>query len=212
MTFPLAFAIGFSVASIPGPTIILIATQTLRHGPRAGVITMAAPLTLDALLMVPLGLILQTSLFVGRGAALLGLCGAAFLIWLGMQSIGAGVKHAAAGFDPTVGRADGAKEIPAFLKGLLTHVTSPFPYLYWATVGASFIRQGFANGGIVGAAVFPLGFWLGACSFTLIVIYLVARGKKLLPSRLEPYLHHLSGALLIGSGIYLAVSVWQALF
>ena len=99
-----------------------------------------------------------------------------------------------------------------FLKGLLTHLTSPYPYLYWATVGASFIRQGFASGGIAGAAVFPLGFWTGAITFTLIVICLVARGKKLLPSRLEPYLHHLSGALLIGSGIYLAVNVWQGLF
>ena len=104
------------------------------------------------------------------------------------------------------------KEMAPFLKGLLTHVTSPFPYLYWATVGASFIRQGFASAGTIGAATFPLGFWLGASSFTVIVIYLVTHGKRMLPAHLEPYLHHISGALLIAGGIYLALSVWQGLF
>lgn len=219
MNFPLAFAIGFSVASIPGPTIILIATQTLRHGHKAGLLTMMAPLVLDALLMLPLGLILQASLFAGKGAMLLGLGGAAFLLWLGVQSMRAGIREfRVSGSESQELETPNSKpetpntEMPPFLKGLLTHLTSPYPYLYWATVGASFIRQGFASGGIVGAAVFPFGFWLGACGFTLIIIYLVARGKKLLPSRLEPYLHHFSGALLIGSGIYLAVSVWQGLF
>jgi len=218
VTFPLAFAIGFSVASIPGPTIILIATQTLRHGARAGLVTMTAPLALDALLMLPLGLTLQASLFVGRGAMLLGLVGAAFLLWLGAQSIRAGVGQSRlSGSDPDklktrnpkLGTPD--KELAPFVKGLLTHVTSPFPYLYWATVGASFIRQGFANGGIAGAAVFPLGFWLGASGFTVIVIYLVTHGKRMLPARLEPYLHYVSGALLVAGAIYLALSVWQGL-
>ena len=186
---------------------------------------MMAPLVLDALLMLPLGLILQASLFAGKGAMLLGLGGAAFLLWLGAQSMRAGIR----GKDeegrmkaekenssfiphPSSFRAPRSREMPPFSKGLLTHLTSPYPYLYWATVGASFIRQGFASGGVGGAAVFPFGFWLGACGFTLIIIYLVARGKKLLPSRLQPYLHHFSGALLIASGIYLAVSVWQGLF
>lgn len=211
MNFPLAFAIGVSVASIPGPTIILIATQTLRHGPRAALMTMLAPLALDAFLMLPLGLILQTSLFGGNGALILALCGSALLLWLGLQSIRAGLRSSLLPH-PSSLATPGNRELPPFVKGLLTHVTSPYPYLYWATVGASFIRQGFANGGVLGAAIFPLGFWLGACSFTVVVIYLVARTKKLLPPRVEPYLHHVSGVLLIGGGIYLAVSSWRGVF
>jgi threonine/homoserine/homoserine lactone efflux protein len=211
MTFPLAFAVGVSVASIPGPTIILIATQTLRHGPRAALITMLAPLVLDAFLMLPLGLALQASLFTGQGAVVLAFCGAAFLLWLGAQSIRAGLRSSLIPHPSSLGT-PANKELPPFVKGLLTHVTSPYPYLYWATVGASFIRKGFASGGIFGAAIFPLGFWLGAYSFTLVVIYLVSRTKQLLPPRVEPYLHHLSGGLLIGGGIYLAVSAWKGPF
>jgi threonine/homoserine/homoserine lactone efflux protein len=212
VTFPLAFVVGVSVASIPGPTIILIATQTLRHGPRAGLTTMLAPVLLDAFLMLPLGLALQASVFTGQGAVVLAFCGAAFLLWLGAQSIRAGMQHAKMMGASEAALADGKQEINPFVKGLLTHVGSPYPYLYWATVGASFIRQGFASGGIFGAALFPLGFWLGACSFTVVVIYLVARTKQLLPPRVEPYLHHVSGVLLIGGGIYLAVSSWRGAF
>ena len=218
MTFPLAFAIGFSVASIPGPTIILVATETLRKGAKSGLATMAAPILLDAVIMLPLGLVLQSSIFSGKGALFLGFVGAAFLVWLGTQSIQAGAK----------GRRDkglkGSREMELtlnplnpsslnpFFKGVLTHLTSPYPYLYWGTAGATFVRQGFQSGGVWAAAVFPLGFWLGAGVFTLIVIYLVARTKRLLPPRLEPHLHRLSGVLLIGSGIFLAVRLWQGLF
>jgi len=210
VTFPLAFAIGFSVASIPGPTIILVATETLRKGAKSGLATMAAPILLDAVIMLPLGLVLQSSIFSGKGALFLGFVGAAFLVWLGTQSIQAGANKFRV--SELQSPADGNQETPSFVKGVLTHLTSPYPYLYWGTAGSTFVRQGFQSGGVWAAALFPLGFWLGAGVFTLIVIYLVAHTKRLLPPRLEPHLHRLSGVLLIGSGIFLAVRLWQGLF
>lgn len=212
MTFSLAFAIGFSVASIPGPTIILTTTETLRKGPRAGLLTMLAPPLMDALVMLPLGLFLQASLFTGRGAVVLGLIGAGFLGWLGLQSMRAGIRKTPMRNKRGSSSAYGDRELPSFLKGTLTHLTSPYPYLYWGTVGSSFIWRAFESGGARAAVVFPLGFWAGASSFTLLAICLVARGKKLLPLRLEPFLHYFSGTLLIGSGIFLAIRTWQGIF
>lgn len=212
MTLPLAFAIGFSVASIPGPTIILITTETLRKGAKAGLVTMAAPILMDGLLMLPLGLLLQASLFYGKGALFLGLAGAAFLCWLGLQSMGAGTSESLKLKTQNSKLTTQADEMPSFLKGVLTHITSPYPYLYWGTVGASFIRQGYESGGLWNAALFPAGFWLGASTFTLLVIYVIARGKKILPGAIEPHLHRFSGVLLIASGIFLAIKVWQGAF
>lgn len=214
MTFPLAFAIGFSVASIPGPTIILITTETLRKGSTAGLLTMAAPILLDALVMLPLGLLLQTSIFTGKGAVILGLIGSALLFWLGLQSIQTDTgkfRVSSNGLGGLETPADGNQETPSFLKGIMTHLTSPYPYLYWGTVGSTFIRQGYESGGAWAAAKFPIGFWLGASAFTLLVIYLVSRTKKFLPPHWEPHLHRFSGVLLISSGMFLAVKVWQGL-
>lgn len=210
MTYPLAFAIGFSVASIPGPTIILITTETLRRGTKSGLMIMTAPILLDALIMLPLGLLLQASLFTGSGALVLGLIGAALLFWLGLQSMRAGVAKSPVAVDP--GGSANDKEMAPFLKGVLTHLTSPYPYLYWGTVGSTFIRQGFESGGAWTAAIFPIGFWLGASAFTLLAISVAARGKQMLPPRLEPHLHRFSGILLICSGIFLAIKAWQGVF
>ncbi|MFQ5682655.1 MAG: LysE family translocator [Candidatus Binatia bacterium] len=212
MTFSIAFAIGFSVASIPGPIIVLIITETLRVGQRGGLLTMMAPPLVDALVMLPLGLFLQASLFTGRGVVVLGLIGAGFLGWLGLQSIRAGIRKTPMGNEQGSSSADGDRELPCFVKGTLTHLTSPYPYLYWGTVGASFVRRGFESDGFWIALLFPLGFWLGTGAFGLLAIYLVAQGKRHLPPRLEPLLHYVSGILLIGGGIFLAFKVWQGHF
>lgn len=212
MTFPLAFAIGFSVASIPGPMIVLIGTETLRKGARAGLVTMTAPLLLDGLMMLPLGLLLQASLFSGKGVVVLGLAGAAFLAWLGIQSLSARASEALKLKGQNAAPTAREREVSSFLKALLTHLTSPYPYLYWGTAGSSFVRQGYEAGGVPGAALFPLGFWAGASAFTLLVIYLITRGRKMLPERFEPHLHRVSGILLIASGVLLAVKVWQGSF
>ncbi len=213
MTFSLAFLIGLSVASIPGPTIILVATETLKKGAKAGVITMTAPILMDALFMLPLGLLVQTAFFSGRAGLILGLAGASFLAWLGVRSIQSGatrLRHATLGLiKPGLPE---SQELSSFVKAILTHLTSPYPYLYWGTVGSTFVRRDFAAGGARQATLFPLGFWSGAAAFTLLVIFLLARGKKLLPLRLEPYVHHFSGALLIGSGFFLAIAIWRGFF
>ncbi len=89
------------------------------------------------------------------------------------------------------------------------HRTSGFRY---STVGVIFIRQGFEKNGPSGALLFPLGFWLGAGTLNLLVVYLAARGRRMLPPRLEPYLHRLSGVLLIGSGALVALRTWWTFF
>ncbi len=207
MNFPVAFAIGFSIASIPGPTIILIATETLKAGARAGLAAMTAPVLIDATVMVPLGWLLQA--FVSTEVAkTLGLAGGCFLAWLGFKSIRAGAKSPGLGSAAeTIAKVN--RPASSFAKAAITHLTSPYPYLYWGTVGGSYIRQGLAKGGVWEGAVFPLGFWLGAATFTTLVIYAIARGRRLLSPRMQPLMHRLSGALLIVAGVGLIYRVWH---
>lgn len=208
MNFPLAFAIGFSVASIPGPTILLIASETLRRGAAAGLSIMMAPLLLDALVMLPLGLSFQAALPVEGGRSGLTVAGGCLLIWFGLQSIRTGSNKELTSPPASSGQ-DQKRETHPFFKGILVHLTSPYPYLYWGTVGAPLVRQGFERGGFWQAAIFPLGFWMGAVSFTVLAIALLARGKKFLSAQWELILHRALGALLIASGVLLIIKGWQ---
>ena len=206
MNLTLAYAMGFSVASLPGPILFLIATETLRRGAWPGAQTALAPICIDAAVMLPLVMFVQLSFLSGHGAAaVLGSFGGLFLVWLGIRSMGMErVRLAGKGTSDK-----GTREMTPFLKGVLTHILNPYPYIFWGTVGLAFINEGFTNGGIPGALSFPLGFWLGASTFNFLVVYLVGRGKQWLPGRWEPYLHKASGTLLLAAGLFLVWSVWQ---
>ena len=203
MSLLLAYAMGFSVASMPGPILALITTETLRRGAWSGAQTALAPMCVDACVMLPLVMALQSSIPSGTGAVAVGVAGGGFLSWLGLQSFRAGSAVAV----PDGRR--GPRRVPPFLKSVLTHLMNPYAYIFWGTVGFAFVREGFEAQGIQGALSFPAGFWLGAATMNFLVVYLVSRGRRYLPPRLEPYVHVLSGILLIGAGAFLVWAVFK---
>lgn len=203
MSLLLAYAMGFSVASMPGPILALIATETLRRGAWPGAQTALAPMCVDACVMLPLVMVLQSSVPSGSGAVVIGLAGGAFLFWLGLQSLRAGPA-------PVVpaGHRD-TRRLPPFLKSVLTQLMNPYAYIFWGTVGFAFVREGFDAHGLKGALSFPAGFWLGAGTMNFLVVYLVSRGRRYLPARTEPYVHVFSGILLIGAAAFLVWAVFR---
>ncbi len=203
MSLWLACAMGFSIASMPGPILALITTETLRRGAWPGAQVALAPMCVDACVMLPLVMALQSSIPSGTGAVALGVAGGGFLSWLGIQSVRAGSTVA------VPGRHRGSRRIPSFLKSVLTHLVNPYAYIFWGTVGFAFVREGFEARGLRGAMSFPMGFWLGAAAMNFLVVCLVSRGRRYLPPRLEPCVHVLSGVLLLGAGIFLAWSVLE---
>lgn len=199
----LTYALGFSIASMPGPILALIATETFRRGARPGMQAAIAPVCVDAFVMLPLALALHAAIPSGTVALAIGTAGGLFLVWLGIQSMR---LEAVAPADPP--ETDLATRLPSFVKGVLTHLMNPYPYLFWSTAGLAFVREGFETGGISGALRFPVGFWLGASSFNFLVVFLVVRGRRLLPVGAEPYLHRFAGLLLIAAGVFLALKVF----
>ena len=201
MSLLFAYAMGFSVASMPGPILALITTETLRRGAWPGAQTALAPMCVDACVMLPLVMALHSAIPSGTGAVAMGVAGGAFLLWLGLQSLRAGSAPVAGG------RQRGGRMLSPFLKSVLTQLMNPYAYIFWGTVGFGFVRAGFASQGIQGALSFPVGFWLGAGTMNFLVVYLVSRGRRYLPPRLEPHVHVLSGILLIAAGAFLVWTV-----
>lgn len=202
MGFLLTFAMGFSIASMPGPIMALIATETLRRGARSGSQAAIAPVCVDAVIMLPLVVILHASIPSGFAAMTIGVAGGLFLLWLGLQAL------RSQSFDTSDWtKSDFATGLPSFAKGVLTHLMNPYPYIFWGTVGLAFVREGFQTGGIAGALHFPLAFWLGACGFNFLVVFVVIRGRRLLPAGAEPYFQLFSGLLLMTAGLFLIISV-----
>lgn len=75
----LGLTIGLAAGLSPGPLLVLVITESLRSGWRAGVLTAAAPLLSDAVIVVGVLLLLQH--LPARALPLLGVVGGLYIIW-----------------------------------------------------------------------------------------------------------------------------------
>ena len=158
--------LGLAAGFAPGPLLALVLAQSIRFGTREGLKVAAAPLITD----VPI-VILATALVVAAAEAaggLLGaisLAGAAFVTYLGIESIRAtGVQ---------AGRPDEAPR--SWARGALVNALSPHPYIFWVTVGAPILIRAWADG-LVAAAAFLVGFY--ACLVGAKMLLAVIAGRS----------------------------------
>ena len=158
--------LGLAAGFAPGPLLALVLAQSIRFGTREGLKVAAAPLITD----VPI-VILATALVVVAAEAaggLLGaisLAGAAFVTYLGIESIRAtGVQ---------AGRPDEAPR--SWARGALVNALSPHPYIFWITVGAPILIRAWADG-LLAAAAFLVAFY--ACLVGAKMLLAVIAGRS----------------------------------
>ena len=158
--------LGLAAGFAPGPLLALILAQSIRFGTREGLKVAAAPLLTD----LPI-VILATALVAaaaGTAGGLLGaisLAGAAFVAYLGIESIRTtGVQ---------AGRPDEAPR--SWARGALVNALSPHPYIFWVTVGAPILIRAWADGPLA-AAAFLVGFY--ACLVGAKMLLAVIAGRS----------------------------------
>jgi len=134
-SFVAGIVLGLSAGFSPGPFMTLVISQSLEHGSREGVKVAFAPLITDApiilLCLFVLTRLAHSDLFLGGIA----LGGGLFLCHLAFESF------RASGIDP---EAQGAAP-NSLRKGILVNFLNPNPYLFWFTVGAPILVQGWSG-------------------------------------------------------------------
>jgi len=141
--------LGLASGLAPGPLLALVMTQSLRHGPREGCKIALSPLVTDAPIIV---LALLTAAELARLRPLLGIvsiAGGAFVLYLAWDNL-----------SPARMDAEAAAASPgSWLKGILTNLLSPHPWLFWLTVGAATLARAMTESWLA-AVAFLLGFYL----------------------------------------------------
>jgi threonine/homoserine/homoserine lactone efflux protein len=180
---------------IPGPNVALITTNSVTHGPRLGLVTVAGTCAamIPQLAVTAFGMTEALGL-AGRWFAILRWAGVAYLIWLGVRTWRAAPEDAADA---------GKKSARAvFLNGFLISLTNPKTLLFYAAFFPQFVTAGRPAGQI----------WLLAATF-LALAAVIDIGWALLAGRLRPLLSRhrrtrsrLTGAALIAAGAGMAVA------
>ena len=193
--FTTSFVVGFSGALMPGPVATVTIAESARQGFRVGpLITLGHALTevvMVAALALGLSVVLQQPLIAG----VIGLGGGLVLLWMGWGLVSSAwrgtisLQFAAGGSGP-VGRWG---LVPA---GIVTSLVNPYWFLWWATVGASYVVFGLQFGWLGVAAVF-VGHILADFSWNCLLSLAVASGRRFLSDRLYRGLLAVCGLFLI---------------
>ena len=194
----------FAIVIVPGPTVTLIIANSLRHGARAGLFNVAGT-QLGLALMIAILCVGLASIIAGIGVWFdwVRLAGAAYLVWLGCKLLrvpGALAEpgHAAAPRPPRPPRSG------FFLQGFLVILSNPKALLFFG----AFIPQFVDPNGDAARQVVLLGATFMAVATLCDGAYavLVARLGLALSGRGVRLASRLSGGLLVGGGIWLALA------
>ena len=180
---------------IPGPNVALITAQSIAHGPRRGLATVAGTSAAMVLQLGLVGLGMTGAMAVaGHWFAILRWAGVAYLVFLGVQTWRSRPEA------ETAGRIEGPDR--AFGRGVIVSLTNPKILFFYAAFFPQFMtRKDPAE-----------QFWMLAATFLAIAV-VVDCGWALLAARLRPLLsrhetmrNRITGAVLIAAGAGLALA------
>lgn len=183
---------------VPGPTVTLIIANSLTHGTRAGLLNVAGTQVGLAIfvgvLVIGLASVIET---MGIWFEAVRLLGAAYLIWIGIKLF------------RSQGRLDelGRTQAPRggfFMQGLLVMLSNPKVLIFFG----AFIPQFVDPKGDYVAQVILLGATAMATAAITDAGYaiLTGRARQMLTTTRVKLISKVSGAFLIGGGVWLALT------
>ncbi len=178
--------LGLAAGFAPGPLLVLVISETLRHNVREGVKVSLAPIITD----VP---ILLASLFVLKQLSnfniLLGvisILGGFFVLYLGYE--GLRTKGVELNLEE--------QSSNALKKGVITNALNPHPYVFYVTVGAPIIFKALEEN-IIDAAAFLGSFLFLLVGSKVILAIIVGRSRTFLKGNAYINIMRILGILLI---------------
>ena len=198
--------LGFSIAAPVGPIGLLCIQRTLERGFRSGVASGLGAAAADAAYgaLAAFGFSALAGLLVASSGAV-GLAGGLFLCWLGIRIFLAKPAPRAAGA-PENGRG----LLADFASTFILTLSNPMTILFFAAVITGFSGETSASGTLQGLLLVT-GVFLGSVAWWLFLSLLVGGFGKRFDDRARLLVNHISGAVVLGFGIYAALGKGMAL-
>lgn len=177
--------LGLSAGLTPGPLLTLVISETLRHNIKAGIKIAVAPLLTDLPIIGLTFFFLKKLIDVHIALGSISIIGGFFVFYLGVENFRTkgltinnyGIKN------------------HSIQKGMFVNIISPYPYIFWLSVGSPIILRA-SNQGILSTAAFVVSFYILLVGSKIGLAVLVGRSRTLLTDRIYIYIMRFLGALL----------------
>jgi len=184
--------LGLSAGLAPGPILMLVISESLKHGVRSGMEVALAPVITD------LPIILLTLFFISKlsgfqsGLGMVSLVGGAFILYTGFTAICTKAVEVTVSNEPS----------KSLLKGCVANLLSPHPYLFWIGIGAPTVSRSL-NIGVSAAVLFIAGFYVSLVGSKILLAMVVGKSRTFLTGNLYLYTLRFLGLLLSAFSIIL---------
>ncbi len=195
-----SFWVGLSGAMVPGPMLTVTISDSLKKGSRAGPLVVLGHVIAETALIILL--ILGLGWVIGSPwvTMIIGGVGGVMLIYIGYSIARSPVP------EEIPGDGEPIEKRGSVLSGIITSVTNPYFYLWWATVGWAFMLKGIELAGIIGVFSFLVGHWGADLGWYSLVSFFTSKGRSVLPGKRYRIMMMICGVFLIFLGIYFIYS------
>lgn len=187
------FVFGLSAGLSPGPLTVLVISETLKYNAAQGAKVALSPLITDLPIILFIFLVLSRLSGIDWFVGAISLCGAAFIAYLGWESVRfKGVDFSADDAPPR-----------SLQKGVLANFLNPNPYLFWFTIGAPTILEALTIG-LAPAFFFIFSFYSMLVGAKLAIAAATGRSRGFLKSRLyRAVIQGMGVVLFVYAGLFL---------
>lgn len=177
-----SFIVGFTGAMMPGPVLIATILQSTKRGYVAGPLVTLGHALVE--LVMAILLIFGLAFIVGslEARVVLGFVGGFALLWMGSEALKYSKKATIQGLTENRSRSKLLVHGPVSL-GLLTSISNPYWWVWWAIVGNAFLFEGFAVAGIIGVATFYFSHIMSDFTWYTIVSTSIGKGQRIISDK-----------------------------
>jgi len=205
--FSTSFVVALSGAMMPGPVLALTISGVAKRGFRAAPLIIAGHGLLELALVIALVFGLSRLIDSGFIASMIGIVGGSVLIGIGAMTAIKGRKSV----NPLSSPAPYAmKDHMLVVSGAITSISNPYWFLWWATIGITYLLWSLKLGA-AGVATFFTGHTLGDFGWYAVVGLVVTTGRRFISDSAYRRILMVCGIALVGLGIYFLVSGAQFL-
>ncbi len=192
-----SFLIAFSGAASPGPVLTITLAESAKRGFKVGPLIVLGHAILEVPVVIAVVIGMGTVLQGPIAERILGIVGGAVLFWLAWQTY----RESFASFqsDQWEDKPQGWMDLP--IKGILTSLSNPYWFLWWATIGLAYLSIALKKGW-AGVAFFYIGHILADLAWYSFISGLVASGRRFLGAKSYAWLLKVCALVLFIFGLY----------
>jgi threonine/homoserine/homoserine lactone efflux protein len=169
-------------------------TEAVKNGYRAGTSVVFGHVIVETSMIVLLALGLSQIIGLKTPFIVICIVGGAVLVFMGVNLIKSGQRNASI----EITEEEPKSVHGPIYGGIITSVSNPYFFMWWFTVGATFVFEGLRLAGLVGLATFLIGHWASDFSWYGFVSFCTDRGAAVAGDKAYRF-------VLIGCGVFLSV-------